>query len=153
MGGHLLSRQVRTASQLYILGWWLVVTALIWFVAGPDFTVTFLVLWLLARATAFHLITTFREMCDHFGLQPGGVFTFTRDMACHGVWRWFIHPRNNGYHLTHHLLPAVPYYRLPEAHRLLKGHEVFRDRGKVCCAYFTGADPVTGAWQTHGRVP
>ena len=153
MGGHLLSRQVRTASQLYILGWWLGAVALLWVLAGGDFTITFMVLWLLARATVFHLITTFREMCDHFGLQPGGVFTFTRDMACHSAWRWLIHPRNNGYHLTHHLLPAVPYYRLPEAHRLLKGQEVFRDRGKVCCAYFTGADPVTGAWQTQGRVP
>ena len=152
MGGHLLSRQVRTASQLYIVGWWLGAVALMWVVAGPDFTVTFLVLWLLARATAFHLITTFREMCDHFGLQPGGVFTFTRDMACHGVWRWLIHPRNNGYHLTHHLLPAVPYYRLPEAHRLLKGQAVFRDRGEVCSAYFTGADPVTGSWRAQGRI-
>ena len=124
-----------------------------WAVAGPDFTTTFLVLWLLARATVFHLITTFREMCDHFGLRPGGVFTFTRDMACHGFWRWLIHPRNNGYHLTHHLLPAVPYYRLPEAHRLLKGQEVFQGRSKVCSAYFSGTEPVTGAWQKQGRVP
>jgi len=153
MGGHLFSRQLRAASLLYIVGWWLGAVALMWVVAGPDFTVTFLVLWLLARATVFHLITTFREMCDHLGLRPGGVFTFTRDMACHGFWRWLIHPRNNGYHLTHHLLPAVPYYRLPEAHRLLKGQDVFLDRGTVCCAYFTGADPVTGAWQTQGRVP
>ncbi len=30
-----------------------------------------------------------------------------------GPARWLVHPRNNGYHLTHHLLPAVPYYRLP----------------------------------------
>jgi len=68
--GHLFSRQVRAASQLYILGWWLAAVALLWFVAGPDFTLTFLALWLMARATVFHLITTLREMCDHFGLRP-----------------------------------------------------------------------------------
>jgi hypothetical protein len=88
-----------------------------------------------------------------FGLRPGGVFTFTRDMACHGFWRWLIHPRNNGYHLTHHLLPAVPYYRLPEAHQLLKGQNVFQDRSNICSDYFTGTDPVTGAWQTQGLAP
>jgi len=74
-------------------------------------------------------------------------------MACHGFWRWLIHPRNNGYHLTHHLLPAVPYYRLPEAHQLLKGQNVFQDRSNICSDYFTGTDPVTGAWQTQGLAP
>jgi len=152
MGGHLLSPQVRISSQLYILGWWVAAVALMWATAGAPFTIAFLVLWLLARATVFHLITTFREMCDHFGLQPGGVFTFTRDMACHGFWRKFIHPRNNGYHLTHHLLPAVPYYRLPEAHMLLKSQEVFQGRATVCSAYFTGPDAVTRAWQGQEHV-
>jgi fatty acid desaturase len=152
MCGHLLSPQVRTSSQLSILGWWVAAVALMWATAGTTFTTTFLLLWLLARATVFHLITTFREMCDHFGLQPGGVFTFTRDIACLGFWRKVIHPRNNGYHLTHHLLPAVPYYRLPEAHRLLKSQEVFQGRATVCSAYFTGPDPVTRAWQGREYV-
>lgn len=147
VGGHLFSPQVRLDSRLYIFGWWFCAVALMWVTAGASFTAWFLVLWLLARATVFHLITTFREMCDHFGLQPGGVFTFTRDMACHGFWRRLIHPRNNGYHLTHHLLPAVPYYRLPEAHRLLNDQQVFQEHGTVCCTYFTGADPVIHGWQ------
>jgi fatty acid desaturase len=138
MGGHLLSPQVRISSQLYILGWWVAAVALMWATAGAPFTTAFLVLWLLARATVFHL--------------PGGVFTFTRDMACHGFWRKFIHPRNNGYHLTHHLLPAVPYYRLPEAHRLLKSQEVFQGRATVCSAYFNGPDAVTKAWQGREHV-
>ncbi len=152
IGGHLFSRQIRPSSQLYILGWWVAAVALMWAIAESSFMTAFLVLWLLARATVFHLITTFREMCDHFGLQSGGVFTFTRDMACHGFWRKFIHPRNNGYHLTHHLLPAVPYYRLPEAHRLLKSQEVFQNRANVCSAYFTGPDAVTQTWQGRERT-
>lgn len=152
VGGHLFSPQLREASQLYILGWWVCAVALMWTTAGLTFTTMFLVLWLLARATVFHLITTFREMCDHFGLQPGGVFSFTRDMACHGFWRRLIHPRNNGYHLTHHLLPAVPYYRLHEAHQLLQRQQVFQDSATVCSSYFSGAEPVTHAWQRPGRA-
>lgn len=152
VGGHLFLRQVRAAGQLYIVGWWVCAVSFMWATAGAGFTMTFLVLWLLARATVFHMITTFREMCDHFGLHPGGVFTFTRDMDCHGFWRKLIHPRNNGYHLTHHLLPAVPYYRLPEAHRLLKRQQVFQDSAKVCSSYFSGAEPVTQAWQGPGQT-
>jgi fatty acid desaturase len=150
-GGHLIARQVRTASKFYILAWWVTAVGTLLVLAGPHFTVAFVLLWLLARATVFHLITTFREMCDHYGLRPEGVFSFTRDMACHGLWRTLIHPRNNGYHLTHHLLPAVPYYHLPDAHQMLLQIPAFQDRSKVCNSYFTGENAVVCAWQTRTR--
>jgi fatty acid desaturase len=149
--GHLASAEVSVASKLFIVGWWTAAVAASLFIAGAGFTGVFLLLWLVARGTVFHLITTFREMCDHFGLQPGGIFTFTRDMACHGFWRQLIHPRNNGYHLTHHLLPAVPYYRLPQAHHLFEQMPVYRAQASVCHAYFTGQRAVTAAWQARGR--
>mgnify|MGYP003472294977 CR=1 FL=1 len=118
---------------------------------GTHFTLAFLGLWLLARATVFHLITTLREMCDHFGLRPGGILSFTRDMAVRGPVRWLIHPRNNGYHLTHHLLPAVPYYRLPQAHALFRRLPVYREHGTVCDAYFSGPAAVVRAWEQEAR--
>lgn len=146
-GGHLFVRQVSTQSKLYILCWWLVFLGLMWAALGASFTQTFAWMWLLSRATVFHLITVFREMCDHFGLRPGGVLSFTRDMVDHGPWRRLIHPRNNGYHLTHHLLPAVPYYRLPAAHALLNQLPVLQGRVHACRAYFSGTDAVVLAWQ------
>jgi fatty acid desaturase len=150
-GGHLIARQVRVASKFYILAWWITGVGTLLVLAGSDFTIAFVLLWLLARATFFHLITTFREMCDHYGLCPGGVFSFTRDMACHGIWRELIHPRNNGYHLTHHLLPAVPYYHLPDAHELLRQTPAFQERSQVCNSYFTDENAVVCAWQARTR--
>lgn len=149
--GHLAAREVGCASKLFIIGWWGVALTLLVAAAGVEFTAAFAVLWLLARATIFHMITTFREMCDHFGLCPGGVFSFTRDMPCHGFWRQLIHPRNNGYHLTHHLLPAVPYYRLPEAQRLFGQMPAYQAKARVCHAYFAGDDAVTRDWQAEAR--
>ncbi|MBS3997411.1 MAG: fatty acid desaturase [Hydrogenophaga sp.] len=146
LGGHLFDPAVHAASKSYIVVWWASLLGLLWWFAGRDFAVTFSVVWLVARATAFHIITTFREMCDHFGLQPGGVFSFTRDMHCHGFWRVVIHPRNNGYHLTHHLLPAVPYYHLPAAHEVLQQTALYRDRSSICTAYFSGTGSVTRSW-------
>jgi fatty acid desaturase len=149
--GHLGAAGVSRSSRAYIVVWWLAAMALMLEISGAQFTLTFIGLWLLARATAFHLITTLREMCDHFGLRPGGILSFTRDMAVSGPWRWLIHPRNNGYHLTHHLLPAVPYYRLPQAHALFCRLPTYQAHGTVCDAYFTGSAAVVRAWEREAR--
>lgn len=150
--GHLAAGDVPAANQLFIVAWWGAALSALDSLAGHHFALTFVCLWLLSRATLFHVITLFREMCDHFGLQPGGVFSFTRDMVGHGFWRPVIHPRNNGYHLTHHLLPAVPYYRLPEAHRLFRQMPAYQARGLVCDSYFSGAGAVTRGWLTGERA-
>ncbi len=147
--GHLGHPEARAASRLYIVVWWVLALGLMAWCAGSIYTAYFAGLWLLARATTFHLITTFREMCDHHGLEPGGVFSFTRDMVCHGLVRACIHPRNNGYHLTHHLLPAIPYYRLPQAHRLFRQLPVYQARGQQCNAYFFGPRAVVRAWHVE----
>lgn len=145
--GHLLDRAVPRAARLYIFAWWamLVVAVAAIMGAGPAFAM--LTLWLAARATFFHMITTFREMCDHHGLAPGGVFSFTRDITSSGAWSLLIHPRNNAYHLTHHLLPAVPYYRLPEAQRLFANLPEYQGRAQVCPTYLAGPARAVQAWQ------
>jgi fatty acid desaturase len=149
--GHLGAPAVALPAKVYMLAWWGVLLALMDALAGGTFALAFVSLWLAARATLFHLITTFREMCDHFGLRPTGILSFTRDTACQGFWRWVIHPRNNGYHLTHHLLPAVPYYRLPQAHALFQQVPTFRTRGQICTTYFSGPNAVVNDWQTGAR--
>lgn len=149
--GHLFTAQVGWRAQLFIVGWWVLALLALVSIAGTGFAVLFLALWLASRATAFHLITTLREMCDHFGLRAGGIFSYTRDMACHGAWRWLVHPRNNGYHLTHHLLPAIPYYRLPAAHRLFRELQGYREKGNVSVGYFSGPGAVIGDWVAGAR--
>lgn len=145
--GHLLDRAVPLGGRLYILGWWTVLVAVLGLTAGIGEAATVLALWLAARATAFHVITTFREMCDHHGLSPGGVFCFTRDIKAAGLWSVLFHPRNNAYHLTHHLLPAVPYYRLPEAQRVFSTLPEYQERARVCHAYFAEPGPAVASWQ------
>jgi fatty acid desaturase len=149
--GHLGAAGVSWSARAAIVAWWLGALALLLEFTGAHFTLAFIGLWLLARATVFHLITTLREMCDHFGLRPGGILSFTRDMAVRGPVRWLIHPRNNGYHLTHHLLPAVPYYLLPRAHTIFRRLPAYREHGTVCNAYFAGPAAVVRAWERGAR--
>lgn len=127
---------------LYIALWWTALLVLIGAIAGWQTASVFLALWLAARATVFFLITLFREMCDHFGRTPGGIFQFTRDITARGVLRYIIHPKNNGYHLTHHLLPTVPYYHLPTAHQALLKLSVFQQQACICTSYLFGKQAV-----------
>lgn len=145
--GHLLDPGAPAAGRLYIVGWWSVLLGVLVVAVGPGPTAAMLAFWLAARATAFHVITTFREMCDHHGLSPGGVFSFTRDIRAVGPWSVLFHPRNNAYHLTHHLLPAIPYYRLPEAQRVFSTLPEYRGRAQVCDAYFAGPAQAVASWQ------
>lgn len=145
--GHLVDHNVPPAGRLYILAWWALLVAALVSAAGVGPAAAMLALWLGARATVFHVITTFREMCDHHGLVPGGVFSFTRDITATGPLSMLFHPRNNAYHLSHHLLPAIPYYRLPEAQRVFATLPEYQERARVCEGYFAGPAPAAASWQ------
>lgn len=147
--GHLHSSKTSLSRKAGIVVWWLAVLSAVTLLLGLHVAATVFVLWMAARATVFHAITTFREFCDHFGRRPGGVFNYTRDISSRSIWRWVIHPRNNGYHLTHHLMPSIPYHRLPGAQRRLLEILVFVDTARVCHSYFSGPDAVVREWEFH----
>jgi fatty acid desaturase len=144
--GHLLTRGIPPSLRFRIVLWWLCALALLSTLVDLRFALLFFGIWLSAKATAFHAITTFREMCDHFGLRPGGIFSFTRDISTTSPWRWILHPRHNGYHLTHHLMPAVPYYRVRRTHELLSQLPVYETRATCCDTYFRGRGAVVRRW-------
>lgn len=145
--GHLVDHNVTPGGRLYILAWWTLLGAVLVSAVGVCSAAAMLALWLGARATVFHVITTFREMCDHHGLIPGGVFSFTRDITATGPLSMLFHPRNNAYHLTHHLLPAIPHYRLPEAQRVFATLPEYQERAQVSEGYFAGSAPAAASWQ------
>jgi fatty acid desaturase len=139
------AKPLSVQKLLYIALWWIGLLVCIGFIAGLQTTGVFVALWLAARATVFFLITLFREMCDHFGRTPGGIFQFSRDITARGVLRYMVHPKNNGYHLTHHLLPTVPYYHLPAAHQALLKLTVFQQHACICTSYLFGQQAVVRA--------
>ncbi|PRG73465.1 fatty acid desaturase [Burkholderia multivorans] len=148
--GHLMTSPWRPRHQLYIVAWWAAVMSIL-LAANIHFTGVFLALWFGARITVFHAITTFREMTDHYALKPGGIFSFTREIPDNGVLSTLIHPHHNGYHLTHHLFPAVPYHQLPELHAQLMTLSAFRERAIVCPAYVDGFQSSVSGWgANHG---
>jgi fatty acid desaturase len=146
--GHFSGRNLSFRQQAQIIGWWLVAGLLIAMV-DLHFAAVFGAVWLGARITVFHAITTFREMTDHYGLTPGGVFSFTREIPDHGPLSVLLHPHHNGYHLTHHLFPAVPYHELPRLHARLMELDEYGDLALVCHAYLNGSPSGVAGWEAH----
>jgi len=144
--GHLASRQLRLQQWAGVLVWWITFEALIDVVCGTHFAVLFFALWVVAKSTVFHAVTTFREMIDHYGLEADGIFGNTRETPYLGLLSCWIHPHHNGYHLTHHLFPDIPYFRLPDAHHTLKQTSLFNRRAIICDSYLTGAHACVRGW-------
>jgi fatty acid desaturase len=118
---------------------------------GPAAPVEFLVLWLAARATVFHAITTFREISDHAGLQPGSVLGFSRNHVGRGPLAILFHPHDNGLHLVHHLDPALPFWALREAHEILMGWPAYAAATHTT-RYFGGDRALVRSWVGDGAV-
>jgi fatty acid desaturase len=138
--GHLFGKRLSHRQWIAVVLWWGVCETLVAILLGTYMACLFFMLWMIARGTVFHAITTFREMTDHYGLSPTDMFQYTREIPTHGFASILLHPHYNGYHLTHHLFPHIPYYHLPRAHALLTRNPMFSRRAIICRTYL-GAKP------------
>ncbi|MBX9768885.1 MAG: fatty acid desaturase, partial [Bdellovibrionales bacterium] len=92
-----------------VVSWFAVVGLLVSVLCSFGVAAKFIGLWIVARATSYHLIRIFAEYLDHAGLKPGSILGFTRNIPEAAlVLRWIFHPHSDIYHLAHHLAPSVP---------------------------------------------
>ena len=143
-----LKQMIKNISKKHMLFlglWWSTALASLAGLFGFGYAATFFALWFFARAVVYHVITTFIIISDHHGLFPGTILEYTRNHPSHGFVRWFIHPHNNGFHLTHHLAYFVPFYNLGRAKDLLKGWARY-DNSEHCETYFWGEKSVVNSW-------
>lgn len=74
-------------------------------------------LWLLPMVVAAQL-TNIRSLAEHGLTTSGNPFTATRSVRTSPLIAFFL--CNLNLHLEHHLFPGVPWYNLPDVHRLLE---------------------------------
>lgn len=83
-------------------------------------------MYVLSYITPFPLILRIRSMAEHACTEPStDMFRNTRTTRAGLLARMTVAPHRVNFHIEHHVLASVPYYRLPQLHRLL------RERGAV----------------------
>ena len=92
----------------------------------------FLLYWLVPFCTWHILVQYVRIICEHSAVESDEEeYSITRSTIPTWLESIFILPRNVGYHLEHHWYPSVPFYRLPELHRLLMERDGFQAHAVV----------------------
>jgi fatty acid desaturase len=95
----------------------------------------FFMFWLVPFLTAFVAISRLRALAEHMVVESEHELNKTRHVDPTFLERLIVAPLNVNYHLTHHLYPSVPFYRLPEMHEVLMKEEVFRSRAHLTATY------------------
>lgn len=89
--------------------------------------------WMLAYLAPFTLLLRLRSLAEHACTEAvDDAFRNTRTTHANWIARMTVAPMCVNYHIEHHFMASVPYYRLPMLHRLL------RERGlmQVTPGYF-----------------
>ncbi|HKY93402.1 MAG TPA: fatty acid desaturase family protein [Nevskiaceae bacterium] len=83
------------------------------------------VAWVVAWLTTFSLFIRIRSIAEHACLERvPDMFRNTRTTRAGWLARATVAPFNVNYHLEHHVMASVPYFRLPRLHALLRERQV-----------------------------
>lgn len=85
---------------------------------GVEWGVYFWLLWMLPIFTTFPYLMLLRDLFQHANADMGKL-TNSRVAFCNPILRWAMFIYGQDVHLTHHLYPAVPHYRLHKLHEIL----------------------------------
>jgi fatty acid desaturase len=81
--------------------------------------------WVLSYVTPFPLFLRIRSMAEHACTQTTtDMFLNTRTTRAGLLARATVAPVRVNFHVEHHVLPGVAYYRLPLMHRMLREREI-----------------------------
>lgn len=105
--------------------------------------------WFLPSFTLFFLFLYIRSVADHFGptMEAESLLKGSRSLAPYFWERWFFCPHHLNYHLEHHMYPSVPFFNLPELHKLLMQNEEFAKNAHVTKGYIPGL--FREVWSDH----
>ena len=96
----------------------------------------FVAFWLAPMLLVLPLIMRVRSIAEHFALRHDHALTQSRTVRAGLLERALIAPHHIGLHIDHHLLASVPFFNLPELHRLLLDCPYYADNAHLNEGYF-----------------
>jgi fatty acid desaturase len=78
-------------------------------------------LWMLAYLAPFTLLLRLRSLAEHACTEAvDDAFRNTRTTHANWLARMTVAPMRVNFHIEHHFMASVPYYRLPQLHQMLR---------------------------------
>jgi len=96
----------------------------------------FICLWVIPLLTVYQVLLRVRGILEHADVDADDGLRNARTIVSSNWFANFmLNPHHVGYHLEHHLYPAVPHYHLPDLHQALASDNRF-DTALVEKSYF-----------------
>lgn len=100
---------------------------------------SYLLFWIVPYLTSFFMFQYIRSVAEHFGeLTYEDSLSSTRTVVPTKFERFLIAPHNVSFHIEHHLFPGVPFYNLPNVHKILMKEEEYQANAHITKGYFLG---------------
>jgi fatty acid desaturase len=95
-----------------------------------------LMYWLVPLFTWMVVIFRVRSIAEHSAIEGrANAYAQTRSTRASLLEHVFVAPKNVNYHIEHHFYPSVPFYRLPQLHRVLMSKSEFKESVHVTRSY------------------
>jgi fatty acid desaturase len=95
-----------------------------------------LLYWLVPLFTWMVVIFRVRSIAEHSGIEGrANAYAQTRSTRASLLEHVFVAPKNVNYHIEHHFYPSVPFYRLPQLHRVLMSRSEFKESVHITRSY------------------
>jgi fatty acid desaturase len=79
--------------------------------------------WMLPMMTILQVLLRIRGIAEHAGYEPQPNQMLCSRTVVNPIQTFFFAPHQVNYHMEHHQYPSIPFFRLPEAHRLMRQRE------------------------------
>ena len=133
-------------------------TVLLWAIGHFGLWYYFLVFWVLPYLYPFQVIGWIIEVCEHYPLTQDHDedLYMSRNRLGNRLENFFFGMHSENFHLLHHLNPAVPFWRMRQAHRILMEDPAYAEVTALSGGIFSrgehGGSPILRAL-FRGRHP
>jgi fatty acid desaturase len=99
----------------------MITNALLWLACSATGHTWLYGVWVLSYVTPFPLFLRIRSLAEHACTEDSAdMFLNTRTTHAGFLERATVAPIRVNFHIEHHVMPSVPYFRLPTLHRMLR---------------------------------
>jgi len=135
---------VKDKEVKFIILYWLAIFSI--FATTETLDILFLY-WIIPLITSFPLIGWFIEMAEHYPI-------ITNKSDLYKSWNRFSSKlelfltgmHNENYHLTHHLMPDIPYYNIKKAHEIMLWDSSYKEINEKMGGIFLSANDNPSLW-------